>query len=467
MSWRRIRRAVALGLLVVVLAACDWTAYLGGPEHHSASDDDGIALADVPKLTPQWSWAPRAVDGQPGSLFSTPATWKGTVFVGANIGDLSALDLATGATKWVRRFGFQPHLTCDAAGIMSSPAVRDDGSGNPLVYLNAPDGYLYELDGRTGGTIWRSVVQIPSTTVNDSFAWSSPTVANGRVYVGITSNCDTPFVRGGIKAFDQRTGALLATAWTMPAGYAGAGVWTSVAADAEAIYVTTGSTYDDVDAAHPSTVTNTFDQYSIVKFDAITLARLGKWTAPAAPTGDPDFGSSPMLFQATINSTKVPMVGACNKDGYFYALRSDTMQLVWKRQVGTAEVPGEVACLTGGVWDGSHLFVAGNQTRIGSTTFPGSVRRLNPSTGAVVWARGLAANPLGSGTINGNGLLAYGGTDWNGGTGNGISVVNAASGALVRRVTDPHGSYPQFAQPIWADGRLFMANTDSLTVWSK
>jgi polyvinyl alcohol dehydrogenase (cytochrome) len=397
---------------------------------------------------------------------STPVTWQGTLYIGANIGDFTAVDMSTGQTLWTRDFGFQPHLTCDAAGILSSPAVRDDGNGNPVVYLNAPDGYLYELDGRTGATIWRSVVQIPSTTVNDSFAWASPTLANGRVYVGISSGCDTPFVRGAIKAYDQQTGQLLATVWTMPQGFVGAGIWTSVAADANGVYVTTGSTTPDVNDANPSTPTNAFDQYSMVKYDPITLAKLGKWSAPPAPTGDPDFGSSPILFDATINNASVQMVGACNKDGNFYALRTDTMQLVWQRRVASAQTAGEVACLSGGVWDGAHLFLAGNDTTINGRAFAGSVRRVNPATGAVVWAVGLAANPLGSGTVNKNGILAYAGTDWAAGPGNGIYLINAATGKIVRQLKDVD-SFPEFSQPIWAGGKLFMTNADNLSAWGK
>ena len=181
------------------------------------------------------------------------------MFIGANNGHLVALDATTGRVQWDRDFGFQPKFGCNAAGIASSPAVRDDGDGNPLVYLNAPDGYLYELDGRTGSTIWRSVVQIPSSTENDSYAWSSPTLAHGRVYVGITSGCDIPFVRGGVRAYDATTGAPVGTTWTMPAGYVGAGVWTSVAADATSLYITTGSTYSAPRAHIPrrSTTTST------------------------------------------------------------------------------------------------------------------------------------------------------------------------------------------------------------------
>jgi polyvinyl alcohol dehydrogenase (cytochrome) len=344
-------------------------------------------------------------------------------------------------------------------------AVRDDGAGNPLVYLNAPDGYLYEVDGRTGDTVWRSVVQIPSTTVNDSYAWASPTLANGRVYVGTSSGCDTPFVRGAVKAYDQQTGALLATGWLMPEGYVGAGVWTSVAAEGSAVYVTTGSTTDAVNRAHPSTATNDFDQYSIVKMDAITLAQLGKWPAPATDVGDPDFGSSPIIFPATIDGQARRMIGACNKDGSFYAVRSDRMTLVWSRVIGTGEEAGEVACLSGGVWDGSRLFVAGNTTTIGGVSVPGSVRRLDPATGAVLWETALPANPLGTGSANASGLLAYAGTDWSDGPGNGVSIVDAGTGTILRALNDV-AEFPEFAQVVWADGRLIATDTDAVVMWS-
>lgn len=76
----------------------------------------------------------------------------------------------------------------------------------------------------------------------------------------------------------------------------------------------------------------------------------------------------------------------------------------------------------------------------------------------------LGANPLGSGSVNANGLLAYAGTDWSGGAGNGVSVLDAATGAIVW-VLDDRAEYPEFAQPVWSDGRLFAANTDALVMW--
>ena len=80
------------------------------------------------------------------------------------------------------------------------------------------DGFLYALKAATGavcgGAWWRG----PSATVNDYFNWSSPTVVNGHVYVGVSSQCDKPLVVGGLKEYDQATGALLSFYQTNPGG---------------------------------------------------------------------------------------------------------------------------------------------------------------------------------------------------------------------------------------------------------
>ena len=59
------------------------------------------------------------------------------------------------------------------------------------------------------------------------------------------------------------------------------------------------------------------------------------------------------------------MAGACNKDGNFYALRTDTMRPVWAVHVGLGTPAGELACLSGGIWDGRNLYVTGNDTVVG------------------------------------------------------------------------------------------------------
>jgi outer membrane protein assembly factor BamB len=437
--------------LVVVLAGCDWTAYLYSPAHTSATDDGGFAVGNVSAVE-RWRWTPDPPPpGATNEIYATPVTWNGRVFVGVNSGDFYALDLQTGHVLWKRSFGFQPALTCAAAGIAATAAIRDDGNGNPLVYLNAPDGYLYELDGRTGATVWRSVVVIPSSTVNDAYSWSSVTLANGRVYVGMSSNCDNPFIRGGVNAYDQATGQLLATYYSEPAGSVGGGVWTTPATDGSSVFISTASANDYVPPQG--------DQYSLVKLDAVTLQRTGIFHVPDATFPDLDFGSSPVLFHATIGGTDTPLVGACSKNGIFYALRRDTMRLVWQRTLGISTPYGQYACLSGGVFGGG-LYVGGPQTTIGGQTVPGSVRSLDPATGAILWERPLVADPLGAGALDGSGVLAYSTTDWTR-TNNDCYLLEASTGRVLRTIPSP-GNAPAFSQPVWVDGKLLVATFDSL-----
>jgi outer membrane protein assembly factor BamB len=452
------RLSILVVALAWLLAGCDWTSYLFSAGHTSATYDAGFDVSSVGAAAARWRWTPDppSQPGQPGGIYASPVTWNGRVFIGANSGDFYALDLSTGQVLWKRSFGWQPSLTCAAAGIAATAAVRDDGNGNPLVYLNAPDGYLYELDGLTGTTIWRNVVAIPSTTVNDAYAWSSVALANGRVYVGMTSNCDNPFIRGGVKAFDQATGQLLATFFSEPQGSVGGGVWTTPASDGAAVYVTTGS----ADDAHlpPG------NQYAMIKLDASTLAQTAVFKVPASDGTAPDldFGSSPVLFQANLAGTDTPMVGACSKNGVFYALRRDTMQLVWKRRLGISTPYGQVACLSGGVFGGG-LYVGGNQTTIAGQTVAGSVRSLDPATGTIRWELPLGAVPLGAGALDNSGVLAYSTTDWNRAA-NACDLIEASTGRVLRVIPSP-GNAPAFSQPVWVDGKLLVTGVDSMSAY--
>jgi outer membrane protein assembly factor BamB len=460
---RTIFSAVLCALLAVVVTGCDWTSYLGDARHSSIAPDTGIDAGNVARLRQTWRWHPASTPDRPGSIFATPVTWRGRVFVAGGNGILVALDLKTGAVLWQHDFGFVPEYECPSQGMTASAAVRPDGHGNPFLYVHAPDGYLYELNGLDGSVVWRSLVMAPTPGLNDAFDWSSPMLANGKVYLGTSSQCDNPFVQGRVIAYDQVTGVQLAEHDLIPDGYVGAGVWTSVAADEAGVYVTTGSTYPETDTAHPNTEPG-FDQYSLVKLDPGDLHEVGKFPAPPAPVGDPDFGSSPVLFRGKVGGVTTQLVGACNKDGYFYTVRTDTMALVWKRKVGTSTAAGEVGCLSGAIWDGSRLFVPGNETTIDGVTGPGAIRELDPATGAVRWELPLGANPLGSGAINGNGIITVSGTDWAMGAGNGTTLLDR-DGVVLRKLQDVR-NFPQFSQSVFVDGALLMTNTDAVSRWA-
>ena len=51
-----------------------------------------------------------------------------------------------------------------------------------------------------------------------------------------------------------------------------------------------------------------------------------------------------------------------------------------------------MACSAAAIWDGTYLYMAGDPTTINGVSYRGSVRRIDPATGAFLWQRGLAAS---------------------------------------------------------------------------
>ena len=279
---------------------------------------------------------------------------------------------------------------------------------------------------------------------------------------------------------------------TIPSGFVGAGVWTDPAVDqAGDVWAATGSTDDATNAAHPNT-TSGFEQYSVIKLSAADGSLLCKAPAPPAPNGDPDFASSPIFFSGTVGGVaNVPLVGATNKDGWFRAYRQSDCSTAWQAQIGTSTSDGQAAALAGGVWDGTHLFVAGNATTTGGQwvqTAPGvwsesngvaangSVRELDPGTGALVTVNGhpfeipLPSIVLGPCTLNGSGLLFCSGGNFEpvnpSGNDAGVFVIdiNAAVPGVLARLHDV-ANFPAFGQLAVEGGHIIQANSDALVLW--
>ena len=487
-GWRVV---VAGTLAMTLVSACgvDWTGRLFDAGHSSHTSDAGISPSNVGTLRQNWRLqAPGCPGaGSGGGWLATPVTLNGVIYVGSNFGCLYAINESNGTVRWSKFTAFQPKQTCvQRLGIVSSVVVRDEGAG-PVLYFHSPDGWLYKLKGSDGSTIWRTVVQIPSATTNDVYAWSSPTVANGKVIVGVSSNCDTPFVQGQVRAYDQGSGTLLWVHKTVPDGFVGAGDWYDAAVDGSGnVYVSTGSTTDAQAAAHPNT-TPGFEQYSIVKLDGGNGNMV--WKAPAPKhTGDPDYASSPILFQGN----GVDLVGATNKDGWFRAYRQDSGAELWQALVGSADSNGFTSALAGGVWDGSRLFIASNATRTGGTWAQflpgvwsptggspafGSVRALDPATGALLSVGGqpfelpLPSNILGPCTMNGNLVLICAGGHISGpdlsGHDNGLFVIDSTKPPWVLRHLEDVRNFGEFPQPVQENGAILAASTDALVKWGQ
>jgi outer membrane protein assembly factor BamB len=463
-----LRPAAVHQRLAPVVTNQDWPAYLFSSHHPSATTGPAaITLGNAGSLTAAWKFQEQPPTGNqpPGGFSASPTVAGGMVFIGSQTGDLYALQESTGQVVWQRTLDYEQvgnNGNCkNARGIVGTATVAaDPQTGKPTVYVPGAR-YLYALDAATGAQDWKSLVGPPGSAnvVGAYFNYASPTVQNGLVYEGVSSSCDKPLVRGGVQAFSQQTGSLQHTFWTDPAGQVGASVWSSVATTNPWVYVTTGDP--------KPTGTQLYHAYSFLRLNSTTLALRGSWQLKLPQAADLDFGSSPTLFDGIVNGVSTTLVGACSKNGRYYALRRSALGRgpVWSRRVGAADHTGQGQCLTSAVWNSqaSQLYLAGNTTSINGHTYDGSVREVNPGTGTVRWARGLSCEVLGTPALDAaTGVLAV--ATWATPCHNGspaVYLLNAATGAILGTLPLNVGG---FAQPVFAGPYLLVADESGQVV---
>ena len=124
------------------------------------------------------------------------------LYVGLENGNISALRPSDGAPLWAATApgGFDQSV---------DPSVAVQGG---LMYVGSLSGYVAVLDAATGVTRWRVCIANDSCdTPTDAADWSTPLVANGTIYIGVTwmhwhPPGESP---GGVYALDAATGSIL------------------------------------------------------------------------------------------------------------------------------------------------------------------------------------------------------------------------------------------------------------------
>lgn len=122
---------------------------------------------------------------------SSPKIAEDTVFFGSDRGSFWALDLPSGTPKW--EFSIK---TKNRKGIWSRPAT-----GDGVVYFGGYDGNLYCLSMMDGTEIWR--------WTGAEWIGSSPILSSDRETLWIGLEYETMGSKGGVTAFNAKTGELL------------------------------------------------------------------------------------------------------------------------------------------------------------------------------------------------------------------------------------------------------------------
>jgi outer membrane protein assembly factor BamB len=153
-------------------------------------------------------------------------------------------------------------------------------------------------------------------------------------------------------------------------------------------------------------------------------------------------------------------VGACDKNGLFYALRQSTMRLAWKQRIGHASGgPKLGACLAAPVYNGRRLYFGGNQTTINGVDSPGSVQARSPATGALIWEKPLPGGVQGSPTMDGSGVIAIG--TYSPGS-QGVYLVGGKIGVMLTQLT----TGGTFGQSVFAENEIFTATHGAVSAWA-
>jgi len=448
MQFTLTARAQLLGLGAVLLTMTplmaqgpsDWPMFGQNVANTAAASTPGASMSpqQIAKLKPKWVFTTG------GDVSARAAVVGGVAYFPDWAGNLYAVDTQSGHLAWSHQLS-DYGLT---AGTVSrtSPAVV-----NGLVYVGTQyvstglTGWLLAINASTGALVWK--IQ-PDTSNPFPVITASPVVANGVVYVGMTSNeefvaADPSYpccsVRGSLVAVNAATGAILWQTFMTPVGYSGANVWGSnpvVDAARGTVFVGTGNNYSvPTDPAYTACVAGggtraacqSPDNHadSIVALDMFTghvkwATRLENWgqqftqgvtdgsdfwntacggffgspvNCPPSPGPDYDFGSAPNEITYQAGPTAKTIIGAGQKSGIYYALDPDTGAELWHTQVGPGSSLGGMEW--GSASDGTRIYVAianlyGIPYSAGSA---GSWAALDPATGAILWQ---VADPNGS-----------------------------------------------------------------------
>ena len=405
----------------LLAAATSWTsAGNGASNNHNAPFEPFLNPLTVPHLKTRWVFTAN------GEVWGTPTVEGDAVYASDTGGSVWRIDALTGKAVWEVKLPLYTGIPGSFSRV--SPAISHD----TIIIGDQASATIFALSKSNGALVWKTTL----ATNQLAFITSSPVVANGRVYVGVSSDQEVGAVltpgfqidfRGSIAALDLATGHVVWQTYTVPKGYTGGAVWSSnLAVDSRrhAIYVDTGNNYSvpaSVAACQTSASTNaqldacldpndhidsvlSLDTHTgavnwsqrFTHADNYTDSCPGLTPTPATPCPlpagvDSDFGAAPNLLTISSGATQEDVVGAGQKSGVYWELDRDTGKILWGTQVGPGGHYGGIEY--GTATDGKRIYVPeGNFAYVETTLYPsgrktngGYWSALDPVTGRILW----------------------------------------------------------------------------------
>ncbi len=375
--------------------------------------ETGLTTSNASTLKAHWT----ASGGS--NSFAQPIVANNLVYWSDWKGNEHATDLS-GGSVWSTNLGTETppsSQNCQPAsvGVSSTPTISTLGS-TPVLYVGGGDGNFYALNATTGALIWKTNLGAPPNNT----LWGSPELYNGSIYEGVASFGDCPLVVGKLYRLDATTGAIQNTFSTTTSSCPGSGIWGSPTIDTATgdVYVVTGN---------PSC--NATYGPAIVQLNASNLTVISHWVVPTSEqsAGDADFGSTPVLFTATIGGTLKQLVGSVNKDGIFFAFDRANISAgpVWQATLANPSGDPAKGSIISAAWDGTRLIVAGGNTTVNGGSCTASINALNPVNGTFLWRTCQSSHMFG-------GITEVPGVIVEGNLSGTVLFLNASSGATLK-----------------------------------
>ncbi|HKU41409.1 MAG TPA: PQQ-binding-like beta-propeller repeat protein [Polyangiales bacterium] len=343
-----------------------------------------------------------------GNVYAAPLQVGDRVYATDQKG-IVAFDAASGNELWS-----QP------VGSASTPSVTEDA-----LYLNSAASGIVALRTRDGKQLWS---RWPDTQSTDGL--SSAIVVGDVVFVGAANGgielLDQPF-RGYVAALNRHTGAVVWITYTVDAPARGAGVWSSPSIDllGRRVFAATSNNYGPP-------ASNTSDAFIAFELKTGRISWINQrvqndiWDVSHSSAPDADFGANPVLYEAEVYGQRTPLLAAGSKAGTAHAVRRDSGELVWTRQLCAAQQNGSDGIYLNSSWSGKHVLMACNADSA-ATLFA-----LDGGTGDIVWMRKLPARVWSRiSSANGVGFVGVGQT---------LDVFDLDSGAQIASYPSPGGT---------------------------